>query len=131
LFDRLAKGDDTICLEAEYAAYVLYHDRKAPIAFVTPEDGLPATSLATGVVNKAPHPEAARLFVDWLASPRGQKVYQEHPDLMYGSIRNDAPPMPGGVRLRDFKLLIPADMDDFLAQRKKFNADWNEMLGLL
>jgi iron(III) transport system substrate-binding protein len=131
LFDRLAKGDDKICGLAEWAGYVLYHNRKAPIAFVAPEDGLPATALATGVVNKAPHPEAARLFIDWLMSLRGQAVYQENPDLLYGSVRRDAPPMPGGLRLRDFKLLIPTDMTDFLASRKTFNTDWNSMLGLL
>jgi iron(III) transport system substrate-binding protein len=131
LFDRLAKGDDKICGLAEWAGYVLYHDRKAPIAFVAPEDGLPATALATGIVTKAPHPEAARLFIDWLASLRGQAVYQTNPDLLYGSVRKDAPAMPGGLRLRDFKLLIPTDMNDFLASRKTFNTDWNSMLGLL
>jgi iron(III) transport system substrate-binding protein len=130
LFDRLAKGDDKICALAEWAGYVLYHDRKAPIAFVAPEDGLPATALATGVVTKAPHPEAARLFIDWLASLRGQAVYQQHPDLLYGSVRKDAPPMPGGLRLLDFKLLVPSNMEDFLASRKVFNNDWNSMLGL-
>ncbi len=130
LFDRLAKGDDKICALAEWAGYVLYHERKAPIAFVAPEDGLPATALATGVASKAPHPEAARLFVDWLMSLRGQAVYQQHPDLLYGSVRSDAPAMPGGLRLRDFKLLIPSDMPDFLGSRKTFNNDWNGMLGL-
>jgi iron(III) transport system substrate-binding protein len=130
LFDRLAKGDDKVCALAEWAGYVLFHERKAPIAFVAPEDGLPATALATGVADKAPHPEAARLFVDWLMSLRGQAVYQENPDLLYGSVRKDAPPMPGGLRLHDFKLLIPSDMPDFLASRKTFNTDWNGMLGL-
>jgi hypothetical protein len=38
--------------------------------------------------------------------------------------------MPGGLRLHDFKLLIPSDMPDFLASRKTFNTDWNGMLGL-
>jgi iron(III) transport system substrate-binding protein len=131
LFDRLAKGDDKICALAEWAGYVLYHDRKAPIAFVAPTDGLPATALATGVVDKAPHPEAARLFIDWLMSLRGQQVYQQNPDLLYGSVRKDAPPMPGGLRLADFKLLIPTDMPDFLGSRKTFNTEWNNMLGLL
>jgi iron(III) transport system substrate-binding protein len=131
LFDRLAKGDDKICALAEWAGYVLYHQRNAPIAFVAPEDGLPATALATGVVDKAPHPESARLFIDWLMSLRGQAVYQQSPDLLYGSVRNDAPAMPGGLRLRDFKLLVPGDINDLMASRKTFNADWNSMLGLL
>jgi iron(III) transport system substrate-binding protein len=131
LFDRLAKGDDKICALAEWSGYVLYHERKAPIAFVAPADGLPATALATGMVNKAPHPEAARLFIDWLMSLRGQAVYQQTPDLLYGSVRKDAPAMPGGLRLRDFKLLVPTDMNDMLASRKTFNTEWNNMLGLL
>ena len=132
LFDRLAKGDDRICGLAEWAGYVLYHDdRKAPIAFVAPPDGLPAAQLVAGVADRAPHPEAARLFLDWLMSMRGQKLYQDNPYLLYGSLRKDAPPMPGGLRLRDFKLLIPADMNAYMASRKAFNTEWNSMLGLL
>jgi iron(III) transport system substrate-binding protein len=130
LFDRLAKGDDKICGLAEWAGYVLYHDRKASLAFVAPPDGLPASAVATGIATKAPHPEAARLFMDWFMSLRGQKVYQEHPDLLYGALRKDAPPMPGGLRLRDFKLLSPTDMADLQSQRKAFNNEWNGMLGL-
>ena len=56
LFDRLAKGDDKVCALAEYAAYVLYKEKGAAIEFVAPEDGLPATPLLVGVVDKAPHP---------------------------------------------------------------------------
>ncbi|MBU6497773.1 MAG: extracellular solute-binding protein, partial [Rhodospirillales bacterium] len=130
LFDRLAKGDDQVCALAEWAGYVLFHQKKAPIAFVAPADGLPATPLATGVVDKSPHPEAARLFLDWLMSRRGQTFYQDNPYLLYGSVRKDAPPMPGGLRLNDFKLLIPADMKTYVASRKSFNAEWNGMLGL-
>ena len=131
LFDRLAKGDDKVCALAEWGGYLLYHERKAPIAFVAPADGLPATALAAGVVDKAPHPEAARLFLDWLMSVRGQAVYQQNQYLLYGSVRNDAPPMPGGLRLRDFKLLVPTDLPDYLASREAFNTEWNGMLGLL
>src|SRR5690242_11883277 len=63
LFDRLAKGDDKVCALAEYAAYVLYKERGANIELVLPPDGLPATPLVLGAVDKAPHPEAAKLFI--------------------------------------------------------------------
>ncbi len=130
LFDRLAKGDDKVCALAEYAGYLLHKEKGAPIAFVAPEDGLPASQLLNGVVDKAPHPEAARLFVDWLMSNRGQTHYQNNPYLYYGSVRKDAPPMPGGKRLKDFKLLSPTDMDAYSASRDTFNKEWNGMLGL-
>ena len=63
-------------------------------------------------------------------SNRGQAHYQNNPYLYYGSVRRDAPPMPGGVRLKDFKLLAPTDMNDYMASRDAFNKEWNGMLGL-
>jgi len=130
LFDRLSRGDDKVCALAEYAGYSLYKDKKAPIAFVAPEDGLPASPLLAGVVDKAPHPEAARLLIDWMMSLRGQTFYQNYPELYYGSVRKDAPPMPGGNRLAEFKLLYPQNIDDYLGSRNAFNKEWNGMLGL-
>ena len=63
-------------------------------------------------------------------SMRGQRHYQENKFLFYGSVRKDAPAMPGGFRLRDFKLLIPTDMADYTASLPTFNKEWNGMLGL-
>jgi ABC-type Fe3+ transport system substrate-binding protein len=72
------------------------------------------------MVSKAPHPEAAKLFVDWAMSARGQAFYQDNPNLIYGSLRKDAPPMRTGERLRDFKLLSPEDYADYMASRDLF-----------
>lgn len=130
LFDRLAKGDDKLGVCAEYAAYVLYKDKKAPIEMVFPEDGLPATPLLVGVVDKAPHPNAAQLYLDWAMSKRGQGYVQDHRNLIYGSVRTDAPPMVTGKRLSDFKLLFPDNWDEFGATRDRFTKEWNGMLGL-
>ncbi len=130
LFDRLAKGDDKICGLGEYTGYLLHKEKGAPIAFVAPADGMPAGDLLAGIVDKGPHPEASRLFIDWMMSLRGQTHYQNNPFLYYGSYRKDAPEMPGGKRLRDFKLLKPADMAGYMASRETFTKEWNAMLGL-
>ena len=130
LMDRLARGDDKVTAVGEYAAYVLYQKKGADIAFVAPPDGLPATPLVVGAVSKAPHPEVSKLFMDWAMSLRGQKFYQDNLNLIYASVRSDAPPMITGVRLRDFKLLAPTDMADYLASHDQFNKEWSAMLGL-
>jgi iron(III) transport system substrate-binding protein len=130
LFDRLAKGDDDMTAIAEYSAYVLYKQRGADVEFVGPPEGLVATPLIVGAVNRAPHPEVAKLFVDWAQSNRGQAYFQNHPNLYYGSLRGDAPAMPTGQRLRDYKLIYPTDWDDYAKQRDVFNKEWNAMLGL-
>src|SRR5712664_2352753 len=130
LFDRLSKGDDRMCVLAEYAGYTLFAEKGAEIEFVAPPDGLPATAFFIGVVNRAPHPEAAKLFVDWALSKRGQAVYQNQKILLYGSVRNDAGPMPTGKRLPDFKLLSPTDWDDYVVSHPVFVKDWNGIMGL-
>jgi iron(III) transport system substrate-binding protein len=130
LFDRLAKGDDRVCALAEYAGYVLFKEKGADIEFVAPADGLPAAPTLVGVVNRAPHPEAAKLFVDWALSNRGQTVYQTEKILLYGSLRSDAPPMATGKRLTDFKLLYPSDWTDFQASHGAFVKEWNGIMGL-
>src|SRR5207244_471529 len=92
---------------AEYAGYTLYQDKGAEIEFVAPPEGMPAIAIYIGVVNKAPHPEAAKLFVDWALSRRGQLVYQNQKILLYGSLRPDAGPMPTGNRLAAVLVLYP------------------------
>jgi iron(III) transport system substrate-binding protein len=130
LFDRLSKGDDRMCVLAEYAGYTLFQEKGADIEFVAPPDGLPATPIFIGVVNRAPHPEAAKLFVDWALSKRGQLVYQNQKILLYGSLRSDTGPMPTGKRLGDFKLLFPTDWADYVASHPVFVKEWNAMMGL-
>jgi iron(III) transport system substrate-binding protein len=130
LFDRLSKGDDRMCVLAEYAGYTLFQEKGADIEFVAPPDGLPATAFFIGVVNRAPHPEAAKLFVDWALSKRGQAVYQNQKILLYGSLRTDAGPMPTGKRLSDFKLLFPTDWNDYVESHPVFVKEWNSIMGL-
>lgn len=130
-FERLAKGDDKLCVLAEYAGYLLVKAKGAPVEFVAPADGLPATPALCGIADKAPNPEASRLFIDWQMSTRGQNHQQTNQYLYYGSMRKGAPPMPGGWRLSDFKLLSPhKEMEKFTASREAFNKEWNTMLGL-
>jgi len=81
-------------------------------------------------VNKAPHPEAAKLFVDWALSNRGQTVYQTQPLLLYGSLRTDAPAMGQGKKLSDWKLLFPTDWADYQASHALFVKEWNGIMGL-
>ena len=131
LFDRLAKGDDDMTALAEYSAYVLYKQRGADVEFVGPPEGLVATPLIVGAVNKAPHPEAAKLFVDWAMSPRGQSLLSRITRTsITARCSNDPPAMPTGQKLSDYKLIYPTDWDDYAKTREVFNKEWNAMLGL-
>lgn len=61
--------------------YIEFKSAGAPIDRITPEEGtfLQSASGSVGLMNKAPHPNAAKLYVNWLLSREGQtalsKVY--------------------------------------------------------
>lgn len=127
-YDRLSNGEDKLAVTAQYSGYLEFKAKGAPIEFIAPTTGLPAGPEVIGVVNKAPHPEAARLFLDWFLSPLGQKV---NADAIFNySARTDVEPPPGGIPLSKMKLLVPKDWDAYIASRKDFVQLWGKLSGL-
>ena len=51
-------------------------------------------------------------------------------DTKEAALRKDAPAMPGGQRLSDFKLLFPQDIEAFTGSHATFVKEWNSMMGL-
>ena len=94
-----------------------------------PRDGVPAVSETCGIVADGPHPNAAQLFMDWFLSPVGQQALAEV--LLLHSPREDVPPPPGGVPLKEFKLLIPTDWNAFEKDRAEFAKEWDRIAGAL
>lgn len=127
-YDRAVNGQDKIIATAQYSGYLQFTARGAPIAFSYPADGLPAGPEVWGVVSDSPHPEAAKLFMDWLLSVQGQTAYGKV--LFLNSARSDVPPPPGGRKATDFKLLFPADWHAFLSSRTQFVRFWDKMTGM-
>lgn len=68
-----------------YSATNVAVKRGAPLAWV-PMDLVPTSAGGAAVYVNAPHPHAALLFVDFLLSPEGQKLYE---DLFFGSAQKD------------------------------------------
>ena len=127
-YDRVTNGQDKIIATAQYSGYLQYKAKGAPIEFVYPADGLPAGPETYGVVANAPHPEAAKLFMDWFLSVPGQTATANA--MFSNSIRTDVAPPPGGVGLDGLKLLYPADWDAFLTSRTQFVRFWDKMTGM-
>lgn len=87
-----------------------YHLSKAegaPVGIVYPDQGegemgLIVNSTNAGIIQGAKHPELAQLFIDWMLSPAGQKVYAdlnfEYPVTPGVTTAEGVPP------LSDFKL---------------------------
>jgi iron(III) transport system substrate-binding protein len=127
-FDRLVNGDDKIGLTAQYAAYLEYKNKGAPIEFIAPKSGLPSSPEVVGVVNTAPHPEAARLFLDWYLSKFGQQASVKY--WFFHSPREDVDPPEGALPITKMHLLWPQDWRDFAKSRTQFLRDMRSMTGM-
>ena len=127
-FDRMISGQDSMAHTAQYSAYLLAKAKGAPVEFVFPTEGLVATPGVWGVVADAPHPNAAKLFMDWFLSEPGQQALDAI--LLVSSPRTGAPPPPGGVPLDKVKLLYPTDWQAFIATHGRFVQDWDKITGV-
>ncbi len=126
-YDRLVNGQDKLVECAQYSGFLEFKKKGAPLEFVLPTKGAVAGPEVWGIVDNAPHPNAARLFLDWFLSPVGQKPFMEA--LFMHSPRLDVPPPPGAAPLSSFKLLYPTDWPDFLGSRPAYLKQWDAMVG--
>ncbi len=88
----VAQGKYPIAVGANITEFRKFQDKGFPVSVVFPTD---APSIVSGgygglcLMNKAPNPNAAKLFVNWLAGKEGQTLYSEA--LSFLSLRTDVP----------------------------------------
>jgi iron(III) transport system substrate-binding protein len=83
----VAAGEIALQINANAVSVNRFREKGAPIDWVAPGP-LPGLMVGVGLVSKAPHPSAARLFIDFLLSKEGQQLYQSAGRLV---ARSDLP----------------------------------------
>ncbi|MBI3048407.1 MAG: extracellular solute-binding protein [Acidobacteria bacterium] len=117
LANLVAAGDVPVGLTAYHSNVVPLARKGAPIAFV-PVQPVVARPQGIGVARNAPHPHAALLFVDYVLSPEGQKLFES-----LGRV-------PASTRVRSelnnfpFTTIDPATALD---EKDKWEKLWNEL----
>ncbi|MGE0416540.1 MAG: ABC transporter substrate-binding protein [Acetobacteraceae bacterium] len=77
-------------------------DRQNPVAVVHPADGLVLCVTPSGIPAQAPHPNAAKLFMDWLMSDEYSRMMAEHGTE---PLRASVAPRPGVPALSTQKVI--------------------------
>ena len=99
--------------------------RGNPVGMAYPADGAVLIVSPSAIMANAPHPAAARLFMEFLLSPAMSRLSNEARRV---PVRADAPPQPGAVPFADVKTLrlttaeIVQDMQDAIEQ-------WRDVFG--
>jgi iron(III) transport system substrate-binding protein len=61
-----------------------FNERGAKLKFILPKEGVVVLPEATFILKDAPHPNAAKLWVDFVLSEAGQKIIVQHEALISG-----------------------------------------------
>lgn len=109
-FDLLARGE-RLLIPCDFMQSYTARTMNLPIAAVLPEDGVFFYPGPSGVLAKAPHPNAAKVLLNWILSPEGQTI------LVQGGVGMSAVESP--------EVKYPADFPD-LKRLKLIETDPNE-----
>jgi iron(III) transport system substrate-binding protein len=97
----------------------------APLEFKIPASGAIPFYFSAGVLKNARHPNAARLYMEFMLS-EGQDVIISRGEY---ALRNGAP-APQGLPPLDKVKLMPLDLAKALAEQKKLIAWWQDVTGI-
>lgn len=75
-----------------------------PVEVVYPEEGLSLARIPGGIFKDAPHPNAAKLFQDFMMSQDGQQIWIDQQN--YTSARDDVRYPPGFKKLSEVKYML-------------------------
>ena len=122
---KVAGGEAWIGAAGEYNFYRAAK-KGNPIEIVFPEEGVPFVSSANAILAKAPHPNAARVFTDFLFEKEAQQILVD--DGLY--VPNDEVTYAKDKRpLREIKLL-PAPPEDVLKRNEEIRVRFRELFGV-
>jgi iron(III) transport system substrate-binding protein len=107
LLDGLARGEYAIFLSSGHTDVIAQRKAGAPIKQLKPADGVGITPINQALIKNAPHPNAAKLWIEWNLSEEGQTVLAAQG---YATVRKGLKPAEPEADLTGVKFL-PRDDD--------------------
>jgi iron(III) transport system substrate-binding protein len=117
--ELLASGERAIFAGAYYQPVLQVKDKGAPVDWLLEGEAIIIPSVA-GVVKNAPHPNAARLYLDWILGDEGQQAFAD---------RQRPPARPGLGNVPTFaqQYVFAPEMSQ---HHDRLRAEWQQIFGL-
>jgi iron(III) transport system substrate-binding protein len=74
ILEALNRGEYALFLSSNHTDVIAQRKAGAPIKQIKPADGVGVTPINQGLVKNAPHPNAAKLWIEWSLSEEGQNI---------------------------------------------------------
>ncbi len=124
--DAILRGEVKLGAALDHWRAFTPEAKEAGLAAIYPTEGMPLTLAPIGILAGAPHPNAAKLFIDFVLSREGQQLLNTELYGMY-SMRADVPPPPGQKKLAEAHPLLPENLDDYLKASREFPQHFEEL----
>lgn len=119
-------GERVIGAGLSSASALLSISRGNPLAMIYPTDGTLAVPAPTGAMKDAPHPSAAKLFMEFATSPA---YYRAASAFFAESLRPEVPPVPGARALDTIPLITPSP-EEVEAGAQEVKERWRDVFGV-
>jgi iron(III) transport system substrate-binding protein len=126
LTDAVTRGEVQVAAALDHWRGFTPDAAKAGLVAVYPTEGVPLTLAPVGMLAGAPHPNAAKLFIDFILSQEGQRLLDTELYGMY-SMRSDVPPPAGQKPLSETHALLPTDTKDYMQASRDFPQHFEEL----
>lgn len=124
LAESVARGELPIGILPDVTDFQVRVKQGAPITAVFPTEGAPVVLYTIAVAKNAPHPNAARLLMNWYLSPAGQKAIA---NVRGGySARDDLPEPEGKPAKSTVKLYVP-NTEEIISFHDEWVEEWNQV----
>jgi len=120
--------DGEILVAGEMAGYAMIGAQREgkPIVGVFPKEGIPFIPGPVGILARAPHPNTARLFVDYALSREGQALFRDLGNAY--SARGDVGPLEGQPPLDKLNLRTPTGgWDEYLQKQGALRTEFEKL----
>lgn len=97
-----------------------------PLAMIYPADGTVLIIAPSGIMKGVPHPNAARLFMEYLLTPEASKLWVTH---FNESMRPEVTPPEGVKSAKDVKTIRPS-VEEITKQIPEVIKQWRETFGV-
>jgi iron(III) transport system substrate-binding protein len=127
IIQAVVRGDVRIAELTDLPLNPLLEDG-APVGFVYPASGTTLSANKAFVAAKAPHPNAARVFMNWLMTKEGQEALQQYCGLSV--TRNGAPPLSKLPATSQLANVIDGEKILTSARQAKIVNEWRTVFGV-
>ena len=125
--EALVTGQDLMAFGGSPGRLLQSNEKGATLKFILPKEGIVLLGAGTFILAKAPHPNAARLWVDFVLSAAGQTILSKREGLISARSGFKSPLPEYAPGIDDLKLM-PVDWNAITADDiRKAKEEWREI----